>query len=232
MRNGYKPVLSLLTAYRNRQADLKFLLAYLDHLRNDEGFYDFELILVEDNNRSTMAHCGERYAWVRYQHVPTEGAPKRSCLLNQAASIAGGDYLMAYRMDMLPAEGVLGHHLALACASPHCLIAGYRLRLPARPSTHGLPPVSELIEKSISLNRPLAAPEDTRQGLLKALLTQERYAMGCCYPRTALEAAGGFNEDAEGREEQDLIQRVCENGLTLVRSYDLIYFQLPADEYH
>lgn len=227
MNNRHKPKLSLLTAYRNRQAELEFLLSYLSALRNDEGFTDFELVLVEGTERAMADSAVGQHAWVKYQHLPMEN-PRRSRLLNCAAEIAEGDFLMAYKIDLLPGKGVLRHHLALASATPRCLVAGYRLRLPERPdSPHSLPAVNELIEKSISLNRSLAFAEDTKPGLLRSLLTTERYAMGCCYPRRAFEAAGGFNEDAEGREEQDLIERVCKAGLTLVRSYDLIYFQLP-----
>ena len=229
MNNCYKPALSLLTAYRNRQAELEFLLAYLSALRNDEGFSDFELVIVEGTERATMANAMEQrqHEWVKYRHLPME-TPLRSRLLNSAAEIAAGDFMMPYKIDVLPGKGVLRHHLALAAATPRCLVAGYRLRLPERPdSPHSLPAANELIEKSISLNRSLAFAEDTKPGLLQSLLTTERYAMGCCYPRRAIETAGGFNEDAEGREEQDLIERVCKAGLTLVRSYDLLYFQLP-----
>lgn len=177
MDNRHKPTLSLLTAYRNRQAELDFLLTYLAALRNEEGFSDFELVVVEGTKRATMADAVGQHAWVNYQHVPMEEDPKRARLLNQAAEIAEGDFVMAYRVDTLPAKGVLRHHLALAAATPRCLIAGYRLCLPERlaerlDSPHSFPTVNELIERSITLNRSLAFAEDTKPGLLKSLLTK------------------------------------------------------------
>jgi len=74
----------------------------------------------------------------------------------------------------------------------------------------------------------LLGPEDNPHALRKYLLDNQRFG-GCpCFPKTLFERVGGYNEDYRGRgpEDQDIIERVCDNGLTLVRSYDLLYFHM------
>jgi GT2 family glycosyltransferase len=226
------PKLSLVTAYRARRAHLDLLLSRLADIREGEGFTDFELILVEGDAQPTVADLGERYEWLRYLYVPLPGPFNRALLTNRGAAVSKGEYLMAYDVDLLPAEGVLANHLALATASPVCLVAGYRLQLPEMLSAPVvLPSADQLIEGSGVLRKPLVCPEDSYGSLVKYLLCQEKGGVCTCYPAKAFSAVGGLDEDfvGWGPEEQDLMERICDTDLALVRSYDLLYYHLPHD---
>jgi predicted glycosyltransferase involved in capsule biosynthesis len=50
-----------------------------------------------------------------------------------------------------------------------------------------------------------------------------------CFPAKLFDELGGLFEGyvGWGCEDQDLIERMCLSELTLVRSYDLLYFHLP-----
>ncbi len=87
-------------------------------------------------------------------------------------------------------------------------------------------PTSKALISSLDIEdtSPLG-PEDNPRALRKYLLDNQRFGVCPCFPKTLFERIGGYNEDYRGRgpEDQDIIERVCGNGLTLVRSYDLLY---------
>lgn len=225
------PRLSLVTAYRQRSAHLNLLVCRLADIREKEGFTAFELIVVEGDAQPTVAHLADEFAWVQYLYVPLTGAFNRSVLTNSGAKIARGEYLMAYDVDLLPADGVLSNHLALAMASPASLVAGYRLQLPEMLVEPVIPDVNRLVEESAAKKRSLVCPEDDQGALIKYLLCGEKNGVSACYPIKAYMSVGGFDEKFAGwgPEEQDLIERVCDTGLAFVRSYDLLYYHLPHD---
>lgn len=223
-------MLSLITPYRNREEHLNLMLPHLARIREVEGFDDFELILVEGNAQPTVADRAEKFEWVRYLHVPLPGVFNRGLLANRGAACARGRYLIFHDVDMLPAEGVLAHHVGLASVSPHCLVAGYRIQLPEMPDAPvQLPSVNELVERSSSFKKSLVCEEDTYGSLLKYLLCGERWGASSCYAVEVFRRVGSFDEEfvGWGPEDQDLIERVCDSGKTLVRAYDLLYFHLP-----
>ncbi len=226
------PGLSLLTAYRGpqRELHLKVLLQWLSRIRETEGFADFELIVVEGETAPTVAALVRQHDWARYAHVEMSGLFHKSVLLNRAASLARGSYLMPFDVDLLPARGTLQLHLELAQTSPRCLIAGYRLQLSETPSAElQLPTAAALISAMSIENAGLLGPEDNPRALRKYLIDGQRFGVCPCFPISLYEAVGGCNEEYLGRgpEDQDLIEEVCARGLTLVRSYDLVYLHLP-----
>lgn len=225
------PKLSLVAPYRGREAHLKLLLSRLADIREHEGFTGFELVLVEGDERPAARELAETQEWVRYVHVPLTGAFNRALLANRGAAVAKGQYLMVYDVDLLPAEGVLSNHLALAMASPASLVAGYRLQLPWMLSEPVIPDANRLVEESAALKQSLICPEDSYGALVKYLLCGEKAGVSVCYPVEAFASVGGLDEKFTGwgPEEQDFMERVCDTGLALVRSYDLLYYHLPHD---
>lgn len=225
------PKLSLVTPYRRRPAYLNLLVSRLGDIRKHEGFTDFELILVEGDEEASAGHLADKYDWLRYLYVPFTGTFNRSLLINRGAAIAKGEYLLACDVDLLPADGVLSNHLALAVASPISLVAGYRLQLPEMLLEPVIPDVNSLIAKSRAQKKSLICPEDSHGSLLKYLLCGEKAGVCTCYPINAFISVGGLDEEFAGwgPEDQDLIERVCDTGMALVRCYDLLYYHLPHD---
>jgi hypothetical protein len=224
------PQLSLVTPYRQRPEYLRLLLSRLSDIRRHEGFTSFELILVEGDAQPTIDHLDGKYDWVRYLYVPLPGVFNRSLLTNRGGEIAKGEYVLPYDVDLLPADGVLSNHVALAAASSLCLVAGYRLQLPEMLSEPVvIPSVNQLVEESAAKKMSLVCPEDSYGALIKYLLCGEKSGVCTCYPRKAFMSVGGLDEKYEGwgPEDQDLIERLCDTGFAHVRSYDLLYYHLP-----
>lgn len=229
MRNP--PTLSLVTAYRRRPAYLNLLLCRLAYIREHEGFTDFELILVEGDAQPSVDNLDDKLEWVQYLYVPVSDVFNRSLLINRGAAIARGQYFFPCDVDLLPADGVLSNHLALAVASPISLVAGYRLQLPEMLLDPVIPDVNRLLEGSRAQNKSLVCPEDSYGALTKYLLCGEKVGACVCYPRNTFIAVGGLDEQFAGwgPEDQDLIERACDTGFALVRCYDLLYYHLPHD---
>jgi hypothetical protein len=227
-RNG-TPRLSLLTAYRGREEHLSVLLPWLQRVRETEGFTDFELVLVEGDIHPTAEATAQTYEWIRYLFVPMSDVFHKAILLNQAAAAARGEYHILFDVDLLPAKGVLARHLMLASESPRCLISGYRVQLPQMLDPQNLPAASTLLA-SLDLNdETLLCNEDAPLSLRENLIDGQRFGVCSCFPARLVDELGGLFEDyiGWGCEDQDLIERMCASHLTLVRSYDLLYFHLP-----
>jgi GT2 family glycosyltransferase len=229
------PKLSLITPYRQRSAYLRLLLSRLADIWKYDGFTAFELILVEGDVQPSVEHLCGQYEWVRYVYVELPGVFNRSLLINRGAAVAEGEYLMAYDVDLLPADGVLSNHLALATLSPFSLVAGYRLQLPEMLSEPVvIPEVNRLLEESAHKKMSLICPEDGYSALVRYLLCGEKSGVCTCYPIKTFISAGGLDEEfvGWGAEDQDLIERLCDGGLALVRCYDLLYYHLPHEREH
>ena len=222
------PTLSLLTAYRGKQREtnLKILFRWLQRIRETEGFADFELIVAEGDTVPIVREISSQHEWVRYVFTHMPHVLNKSMLLNRSAAIARGAFLIPLDVDLLPAKGVLQLHVELAAASPRCLLAGYRVQVAEPSLDEPSLPTSETLISSLDIEDPsLLGPEDNPRALRKYLLDNQRFGVCPCFPKTLFERIGGYNEDYRGRgpEDQDIIERVCGNGLTLVRSYDLLY---------
>ncbi|MCA1612640.1 MAG: glycosyltransferase [Acidobacteria bacterium] len=226
------PTLSLLTAYRARASHLGVLLPWLARVRESEGFTDFELILAEGDTHPAAEESVRPYPWARYLHVPMERVFNKALLINRAAEQARGDYLVVYDVDLLPAEGVLARHLALAQSAPHLLFAGYRVQLVEPPSPETLPAARELLESLDDDDPRHICPEDQGGPTLNYLLSGARFGVCPYFPGALFRSVGGPHEGYAGwgAEDEDLVERVCASGLALVRSYDLLYFHLPHEQ--
>ena len=225
------PQLSLLTAYRGRPAHLRVMLQWLERVRTAEGFTDFELILVEGAREPAAASLADRYDWVVYQHRLMEGTFHKTALLNRAATLARGKFLMIYDVDWLPAEGVLAKHLDVAMASPACLVTGYRLQLPEMIGSDELPAASALLARMREGDVDAICSEDDYGGFLSHVLLRNPFGIAPCFPRSVFKAIKGLDETfvGWGPEDEDVLERACREGLTLVRAPDLVYLHLPHE---
>ncbi|HEX8335678.1 MAG TPA: galactosyltransferase-related protein [Pyrinomonadaceae bacterium] len=236
MSNSSAPRLSLLTAYRRRESHLQVLLTWLARARAEEGFTDFELVLVEGDERPTAAAAyAERYDWVRYLHVEMSGRFHKTMLLNRAFDVSRGEFLIHLDADLLPARGVLGRHLSLAAESPRCLISGYRLQLPWMLDPGSPLPTSQEVTHTLTTDdtpyEQMVCSEDDATTLCKYLLKGERFGVCPCFPRNVYAAVGGMDETfvGWGADDQDLMESICARGYSMVRSYDILYFHLPHE---
>lgn len=223
------PSLSLLTTYRRRNKHLKVLLQRLARIRENEGFVDFELILIEGDDEPHAAGMIPICDWVLYRYLPMPGIFHKTVLLNEFLTLARGIYLMPFDVDLLPVRGVLAHHLFLARESPYCLIAGYRILLPKMLQIGDIPTAQQVFATLGFCEGGGLGPEDKETALLKYLLNGQRFGICPCFPRAVLQAVGGWHEGyvGWGAEDQDLIERVAATGLTVARAYDLLYLHLP-----
>jgi GT2 family glycosyltransferase len=227
--------LSLLTAYRARPAHLEVLLDWLNRVRQVDGFAEFELVLVEGSARPVAPTACRHHDWVKYRFVEMPDAFNKSRLLNRAATEARGAFLMPLDVDLLPGPGVLHTHLSLAERSPACLLSGFRIQLPAIPDHRRGATREEIWEQFNRTDMGLICEEDRYpRSLVERLLDGRRFGVCPCFPAEVFRAAGGYHEGyvGWGAEDQDLVERVCKAGLSLVRCYDLLYLHMPhpADE--
>ena len=228
------PQLSLLTTFRGeaRLAQLHTQLHWLSRVRSAEGFTDFELILIEGDRRPTVNQLVAGYDWVRYEHHYMHSIFRKPPLLNHAAELARGQFMIPFDVDLLPARGVLRRHVELASLSSKLLITGYRLQLPNLFDEKEELPTSDDLFASLDIeDNSLLGPEDNQRALRKYLIKNERFGVCPCFPAEVYRAAGGTDEQfvGWGSEDQDLIESVCARGLTLMRTYDLVYFHLPHE---
>jgi hypothetical protein len=208
------------------------MLVWLSRVRESEGFADFELVLAEGAERPTAEGQAAAHGdWVRYLHLPMPGTFHKAALLNRAVASARGDYLIPFDVDLLPADGVLARHLSLAVESPRCLVAGYRVQLPGMPEAAPLPTAGTILGGLDVADESLLCNEDAPLSLRENLVEGQRFGVCPCFPSGLVRGLGGHIEDylGWGCEDQDLIERACASGLTLVRAYDLLYFHLPHE---
>ena len=222
--------LSLLTAYRNRPSHLGLLLDWLSRARQQDGFADFELILAEGDNHPTALAMCEAHGWVRYIFVEMGDLFNKSVLLNRAASVARGTFVMPLDIDLLPGRNVLSKHVSLAERSVACLLSGFRIQLPSLPDPVEWGGCAEIAKKLDRTDPSLICEEDRyATGLVERLLDRRRFGVCPCFLAERFHAAGGYHEGyvGWGAEDQDLIERICATGIYLVRCYDLLYFHMP-----
>jgi N-acetylglucosaminyl-diphospho-decaprenol L-rhamnosyltransferase len=222
--------LSLLTAYRARPSHLEILLDWLDRVRREEGFVAFELILVEGSSHPSALTACRHHDWVTYRFVEMPDAFNKARLLNRAASVARGAFVMPFDVDLLPARGVLLKHISLAVRSPACLLSGFRLQLPHIPDPGAGALRKEVWRELDRADSGLVCDEDRYPGLLVGrLLDGRRFGVCPCFPAEKFLVVGGYHEGyvGWGDEDQDLVERVCQVGLSLVRCYDLLYLHMP-----
>lgn len=212
---------SLLVAYRDRPDHLHTLIS---RLALDESILagTHELVLVEGSHAPT-AQWVEELPWAQYKFVPHTGPFALARLRNQAASLARGSFVVPFDVDLLPTDGVLARHYAIAATSPNILAGGYRLQLPDDFSASA---DDSLDPTALGLHASALCAEDSQSALFKYLAHGERFGVCVHMPRDLFLAVNGYDEAfvGWGAEDADLLERLCiEDGRTLARCYDLLY---------
>jgi hypothetical protein len=225
-------MISIITAYRNRASQLNVLLFWLERIRSEEKFSDFEWILVEGSSDPTVHKLISGKPWARYQFVKMDGVFHKSHLLNTGVNISRGDFVVTLDVDLLPARGVLALHTGMARSSPNLLISGYRVLLKEIPNVGQLPSSQDIITRLRSKSTSILGPEDGPSALYKYLVKGERFGVCPFYSRELIIKLGGYDEAyiGWGAEDQDVLEKSCAQGITLVRSYDLLYFHMPHND--
>lgn len=230
-------MISLITAYRNRKAHWDVMRRWLERIRVEEGFTDFEWIVVEGAAKATLEGEMTGADWLKYAFHPMKGLFCKSLLLNLGAGLADGSHFMPLDTDLLPARHVLSHHARLALEHPALLFTGYRLMLAEIPAlTPNLEDAGGVCGRLSRQFResgvPPLGPEENASALCKYLLAGERFGVMPLFSLAVFRELGGYDEQFAGwgAEDQDLFERYCGTGATPVRCHDLLYLHMPHGE--
>ena len=204
--------LSLLIAFRKRHAHLQELVRVLAALRPD---FDAEFIIIEGDAAPTL----QRVSWpddrFRYLFVEQSSIFHKTALLNRCLSVATGDHVIAYDVDLIPAGDTLALSYKLALDCPALLISGYRL-------------MSDDTEDWLYTDHMNVAPEDNHSALKKYLTGEALFGVCPVFSRARLQAIGAWDEHFRGwgAEDQDITERYCADGILLARLPQLLYIHL------
>lgn len=208
-------IVSLLVAYRKRPQHLK---EFLSHFRSSVTLDDLEIILIEGDEQSEL----EPQEWdipnLKYKFVPMSGDFHKTKLLNIGLSLASGDFVIPYDVDLLPLKDSISVGLQIARSSPQVLVTGYRLMSNVPCFDHNLQDLG-------------IAPEDSHSALRKQMLSREKFGVCPFFSRSKLLKIGGWNERyvGWGAEDQDIIDRYCGREIHLARFPNLVYVHLDHD---
>jgi predicted glycosyltransferase involved in capsule biosynthesis len=210
-------ILSLLVPYRNRPLHLKCLLEWfvIASLANAR----IELVIIEYSLRPSMRPVARPN--IRYVHVEGNGVFNKARLLNMAFKISKGKIVVAYDVDLVPADLSFDLHLSFVEKSETLLFSGYRLNYPEE----YLSPADITTAKYLSA----VAKENCSEKFLKMQLVDgQRFGVLPFFNRRRVMEIGGWDERFEGwgGEDQDFIERYLGNSRYLVKCPDLLYIHL------
>jgi hypothetical protein len=215
--------LSLVTIYRRRLPHLETQLAWWQQVR--ASLSDCEWIVIEADTTPTPELAARlSVVGATYRFLPNSGVLHKTQALNLGLTLAQGDYLAPWDVDLLPIGSTLVQHLRLARLSPDVLMTGYRLM--AEAPTLDLQEGLEAI--TVALTSATIAPEDQPSALRKHLLQGEKFGVMPFFQRQHLQAIHGWDEAfvGWGAEDQDLIERYLGTTGLLCRSPQLVYLHL------
>jgi predicted glycosyltransferase involved in capsule biosynthesis len=207
--------LSLLVTYRQRESHLKTQLAWF---KSQQAAIECEVILIEaDEYHSAWIAAEIANTNIKYVYLPCSGAFHKTKALNLGLSLASGEFVAPFDVDLIPLSNTLSQHLKIAQLSPQLLVTGYRVMLG-----------SDTIN-SDAVNNTKIAPEDQPTALWKQLVQQERFGVVPLFQRDRLLEIGGWDEKfvGWGGEDQDIIERYLQDGRFLSRCPELVYLHLP-----
>lgn len=155
-----------------------------------------------------------------YVHCPSSGIFHKTKALNLGLSLAQGEFVVPYDIDLIPIGNVLHHHKWIAEQAPNLLITGYRLM--SGDETVSIDKITSALEKTS------IAPEDQPTALWKHLARHEKFGIMPFFRRDKLIEIGGWDEQfmGWGGEDQDIIERYLETGCHLCRCPELVYLHL------
>lgn len=204
--------LSLIVTYRQRETHLK---AHIDWWKQ-QAYQDVEVIIVEaDEQASKWLEPAIAPTKIKYTFLPCNGVFHKTKALNLGLSIAQGEFVAPFDVDLLPLGNTLLQHLQIAQLAPQLLVTGYR--------------IMSKTEEPIDISACSIAPEDMPTALWKQLVNRERFGVVPYFNRDRLQKIGGWDEKfiGWGGEDQDIIERYLQTGYHLCRCPELVYLHLP-----
>ncbi len=207
--------LSLLVTYRQREHYLK---TQLDWWKSSQASIECEIIIIEaDEYPSAWIAAEIADTNIKYAYLPCRGAFHKTKALNLGLSLASGEFVAPFDVDLIPLARTLSQQLKIAQLSPHLLVTGYRVMLNDDPIN------------SEAVNSSKIAPEDQPTALWKQLINQERFGVVPFFKRDCLLEINGWDEKfiGWGGEDQDIIERYLIGGRFLARFPELVYLHLP-----
>jgi len=204
--------LSLLIAFRKRYAHLEQLVRVLAAFR---PAFDAEFIIIEGDASPTLQDVSWPDERFRYLFVEQPSVFHKTVLLNRGLSVASGDHVIAYDVDLIPAGDTLSLSYELALACPALLVSGYRL-------------MAADTEDWLYTDHMSVAPEDHHTALKKYLIGEGLFGVCPVFSRARLLAIGAWDEEFRGwgAEDQDITDRYCADGIQLARLPKLLYIHL------
>lgn len=219
MHNSVK--VSLIITYRQRETHLKTQLAWW-HLQKNHGWLaHFEVILVEvSESASAWVQTALQTTHLSYVHCPAGGIFHKTKALNLGLSLAQGEFVVPYDVDLIPVGDALLRHLWIAERSPDLLTTGYRLM--SNDETVEIDKIASALEQAS------VAPEDQPTALWKHLVRHEKFGVVPFFRRDRLRHIGGWDEQfiGWGGEDQDVIERYLTTGCHLCRCPEIVYLHL------
>jgi len=213
--------LSLIVTYRQRQAHLKTQITWWRKQFEQGIFQHCEVLLIEvDEQPSLEVENLIADLPIQYIHCHCPGIFHKTKALNLGLSIAKGQWIAPFDVDLIPVGNTLLRQLELAIQSPKLLVTGYRLMSPLE--TLDIDTITATLEDCT------IAPEDMPTALWKHLICKEKFGVVPFFRREHLNQIGGWNERfvGWGAEDQDLIERYLQSGYALCRCPELTYIHL------
>lgn len=203
--------LSLIVTYRQRETHLKAQLEWW----NNQAMQDIELIIVEADEQPSIWMGDAIASPITYTFLPCKGVFHKTKALNLGLSLAQGEFVAPYDVDLIPLGNTLFQHLQIAQLAPQLLVTGYR--------------IMSQVEEPIAINSCTIAPEDMPTALWKQLIDGERFGVVPYFNRERLLKIGGWDEKfvGWGGEDQDIIERYLQTGYHLCKCPELVYLHLP-----
>lgn len=203
--------LSLIVTYRQRETHLK---AQLDWWKN-RVTQDIELIIVEADEQPSTWIESAIASPIKYAFLPCKGVFHKTKALNLGLSLAQGEFVAPFDVDLIALGNTLCQHLQIAQLAPQLLVTGYRIMSQA--------------EEPMAKDSWTIAPEDMPTALRKQLIDGERFGVVPYFNRHRLLKIGGWDEKfvGWGGEDQDIIERYLQAGYHLCRCPQLVYLHLP-----
>lgn len=206
---------SLLIAYRNREHHLNELINYFSKI---DFHHEIEIIVIEGSEEPTLTMLPLLLPYLKITHVPMVGTFHKSLLLNLGLKEARHEYVIPYDVDLLPLNNAIDRSLKIAKACPEILVSGYRL-------------MSDTPFYKGNLDALDYAPEDSQSAVKKQIVKGERFGVCPIFKRKRLLDIGGWDEKfiGWGAEDQDIIERYCDNNIEMARFTSVAYIHLHHD---
>ncbi len=176
--------LSLLVTYRQRESHLKIQLAWW---KSQQEITEWELLVVEADKSPSAWILAEIFDTnIKYVHLPCVGAFYKTKALNLGLSLASGEFIAPFDVDLIPLNQTLSQQLKIAQQSPQLLVTGYRVMLESETTDF-----QSIIQTAI-------APEDQPTAPWKQLIHQERFGVVPFFKRDRRLDIGGWDQTFVG----------------------------------